>query len=215
MRDAAIERRRSSLDRVQDRRDELMREYGIDEDDFKLACRLADDPAFRERLAAIASHPCLEQIRSEWAAIHDEEYEPVEVSCQDCGGPGATYRRRPIGTYCDPCVRDAASRPSTPPLGGIRSALTRARRAGLPATLTESEWREAVEYFADRCGLCGGPWSIVEHATSVSLGGGTTASNCYPACVPCNAAKRSTEIEHIAGENAQNVLRWLRSRGRK
>ena len=81
--------------------------------------------------------------------------------------------------------------------------------------MTESEWREAVEYFADRCGLCGGPWSIVEHATSVSLGGGTTASNCYPACVPCNAAKRSTEIEHIAGENAQNVLRWLRSRGRK
>ena len=138
-----------------------------------------------------------------------------EIPCQECGSPGAAYSRRPIGFFCHACIAESFNRPSTPPSNGIRSALARARRAGLPATLTEAEWADTVAFFGDRCALCGGPWSIVEYATSISLGGGTTACNCIPACVPCNAAKRTTELEYIAGERAARALGWLRSNGRK
>lgn len=211
---SSIERYRASADRVRAMRDQLLDEHGLREDEFELACRLLDDPGFRDRVVAIASNPGLAKIREQWDRISEENIERVEATCQGCESPGAVYRRRPIGVYCDLCVERSHSRPSTPPRHGIRSALSRARRAGVPATLTEEEWAEAVAHFQDRCGLCGGPWSIVEHATSISLGGGTTADNCYPACVPCNTAKRSTMLEHIGGDGPERVLSWLRSKGR-
>jgi 5-methylcytosine-specific restriction endonuclease McrA len=214
VKNAEIERRRDSIDRVRSRRDELLRRYNLDEDEFKLVCRLVDDQSFRERVTALTADLGFIEIREQWNKIWLDEYEHVEVRCQSCGEPGANYRRRPIGTFCDACVEAAFDRPSTPPSNGIRSALARARRAGLPATLTEAEWTATVAHFNDRCALCGGPWSVVEHATSISLGGGTTAANCYPACVHCNNEKRSTELEYMDGERIDATLEWLRSQGR-
>jgi hypothetical protein len=109
------------------------------------------------------------------------------------------------------------------PKPAIKIALQRARRAGLPATLTEEQWQETLQHFKHCCGYCGlNPWRCVEHATPLPPGG-TTVSNCVPACLMCNALKRGKTPEEMVedpgtspggGESWIPALEWLRSKGR-
>lgn len=95
----------------------------------------------------------------------------------------------------------------------ITSALRRAQRAGLAATLTIGQWQATVDHFGNRCAYCDGPWSIIEHATPIDLGGGTTRTNCLPVCVPCNVHKGSRRLEDWTGHDGR-ALAWLRELGR-
>jgi 5-methylcytosine-specific restriction endonuclease McrA len=63
------------------------------------------------------------------------------------------------------------------------------RKAGVAFTLTVAQWLETLDYFGRRCAYCGGDYQVLEHYIPVSRGGGTTADNCVPACVPCNRRK--------------------------
>ena len=110
------------------------------------------------------------------------------------------------------------------PKPGIRSALLRARRQGLPATLTEEQWQEALEHFNHVCAYCGKrPWRCVEHATPLPPGG-TTVDNCVPSCSMCNSLKRGRTLEEMAVEGFSQLLMsaecwqpalvWLHSKGR-
>jgi 5-methylcytosine-specific restriction endonuclease McrA len=65
----------------------------------------------------------------------------------------------------------------------------------LPAILNLIEWISTLNYFQWRCAYCGGPYQLIEHYIPIVHGGepiwsgGTTWSNCVPACRSCNGKK--------------------------
>lgn len=68
--------------------------------------------------------------------------------------------------------------------------LKRAIDAGLPATLTLEQWIATLKFYQGRCAYCRvGPYEAIEHFIPLTLGGGTTADNCVPACKTCNSSK--------------------------
>jgi len=149
--------------------------------------------------------------------IHDEVFRERLQMCARCAMPARVLGQRNV---CTSCHDEWRSRPSTPPAGGLRSALARARAKRLPATLTKEQWQATVAHFDDRCAFCGGPWCLVEHATPVELGGGTTADNCLPACAPCNVRKANRILEKISDtwwepERLAAGVAWLCGLGRK
>ena len=68
----------------------------------------------------------------------------------------------------------------------VQRNLHRARKAGVPATLTFGQWLRILHKHNWRCAYCGGPYECLEHRTPLSLGGPTDAANCLPACHDCN-----------------------------
>jgi 5-methylcytosine-specific restriction endonuclease McrA len=80
-------------------------------------------------------------------------------------------------------------------------ALRRAKRLGLPTTLTLEEWHEARLAFAGACAYCGGAEGrVIEHSTPLGRGGGTTRANCIPSCVRCNSLKKNRVIAELRGD---------------
>lgn len=166
------------------------------------------------------------------ADLHALEAPPhmTEGRCTECGTAVPRNQLRGVaapgayGSYCPACAEPIEARAARRlERRSIRSALHRARAARLPATLTEDEWRAACEHFDNLCAYCGeSDWYVVEHATPIELGGGTTADNCVPACFSCNTHKGRTTLEAIrpsvlgirAGR-IEIVRAWLRSQGRR
>ena len=97
----------------------------------------------------------------------------------------------------------------------LRGQLSNARRAGNKADLTIEEWNEALEYFGHACAYCGGQYQVIEHYIPIVRRGGTTASNCVPACATCNAGKdaKGNDGQRIHIYNNQRVIDFLSSRG--
>ena len=98
----------------------------------------------------------------------------------------------------------------------IRNQNERARKNGKPHTLTIDEWLAILDCFDGKCAYCKtAPWEVLDHLipikgrklkneqhiymSGVSNGlrspayelgdGGTTKSNCIPACRACNSQK--------------------------
>src|SRR6187551_3142968 len=66
-------------------------------------------------------------------------------------------------------------RQDAPPMHGIRSALGRARKRKLEASLTQEEWIATLTFFKHSCAYCQkAVWCLVDHVTSLDRGGGTT-----------------------------------------
>ncbi len=78
----------------------------------------------------------------------------------------------------------------TPELYKLNAQIERTRSAGLTSDLSLGEWLVTLEYFDNKCAYCGGPYEIIEHFIPVTLGGGTTKTNCVPACASCNVRKK-------------------------
>lgn len=77
----------------------------------------------------------------------------------------------------------------------VRYHLARATALGLLATLTLDRWLATVEHFAGRCAYCGAePFRDLDHFVPMAAGGGTTASNCVPACSRCNSRKSALDL---------------------
>lgn len=71
----------------------------------------------------------------------------------------------------------------------VEQANARARAKGSPATLTLPRWITTVRAFDGLCAYCGkAEFDVIEHAVQIPRGG-TTASNCLPACNICNNNK--------------------------
>ena|SRR5712692_3468622 len=85
----------------------------------------------------------------------------------------------------------------------------RARKAGLPCSLTTGQWRATLKHFQDRCAYCGGPNDVLEHVVPLSWGGGTTYANCIPACNSCNTCKDHPKFL-LFGSNENAVAALLR-----
>lgn len=85
----------------------------------------------------------------------------------------------------------------------------RARKAGVPGSHTDEEWRELVAYFRHACVYCGASAPLTrDHVIPLSraeLGPTNDISNILPACGPCNSRKKDkTDWEY---------RRWLSMRG--
>jgi hypothetical protein len=88
-------------------------------------------------------------------------------------------------------------------------------KAGYRADLTLDQWKTTLEHFCYSCAYCGGIYEIIEHYIPSSRRGGTTVSNCVPACLCCNAAKDNKGVQYMRVYNNRRVVDYLRSRGAK
>jgi len=79
----------------------------------------------------------------------------------------------------------------------VKTNNKRTEGIGLESSLTLKEWLEILDRFDKRCAYCGMPFSDMEHIIPVSSGGGTTKSNCVPACRSCNQRKRHFSVSPV------------------
>jgi 5-methylcytosine-specific restriction endonuclease McrA len=98
----------------------------------------------------------------------------------------------------------------------------RAAKAGLPANLTNEDWKRVMEHFGHRCAYCGveNTELVQEHVVPVSAGGGYVAGNIVPACRGCNISKGSRALEDWATRRrgilpgaVARVRNWLNAVG--
>ena len=75
-------------------------------------------------------------------------------------------------------------------LSSLATQLARASKLDLPATLTQRQWLDTLDYFTWRCAYClRADFTCMDHYVPIVQGGGTTQGNCVPACTSCNSAK--------------------------
>lgn len=159
-------------------------------------------------LAAIRATPLMRNDRCDGceSVISDERLRTVVA-------PGV------FGRYCATCAEPVEARIARRlERRSIRSALHRARAARLPATLTEDEWAKTCARFDHLCAYCGdADWYVVEHATPIDLGGGTTVDNCVPECFSCTSSKGSNKLEAVKPRTPriEGIIEWLRAQGRR
>ena len=71
----------------------------------------------------------------------------------------------------------------------------KARKRGLPITLTPDDWEQAKRYFCG-CAYCGVAEELQQdHFVPLSKNGGYTADNIVPACPKCNQSKKDNDPE--------------------
>jgi 5-methylcytosine-specific restriction endonuclease McrA len=118
--------------------------------------------------------------------------------CQICNKKTASFS----SSYCYDCYpisRVFASQ--------VSQHLGRAKAANTPATLTIKQWITTVNYFHEKCAYCQSrPFQVLEHFLPISLGGGTTADNCVPACQQCNSKKGSAHPDKLIYTFPQHVI---------
>lgn len=190
--------------RLEQRRDTFLEKRGIRRDAFDILQTLHRHPDLVAELARIQRMFDLDTLMGDYAALTNVDG-PMPAMCVRCEAvmPALPSPDMPSGMWmrwanvCQHCIDDELAKPSCPPASGIRSALARARRARLPATLTDDEWASTVATFNDRCAFCGGPWHLVEHLRPIELGGGTVKWNCAPACISCNNLKGAADLASL------------------
>ena len=87
----------------------------------------------------------------------------------------------------------AAHHAAHPEIRRMAHARRRARKKGLPATLTADQWEAIKQAYHHRCAYCGKkPARLTQdHVIPIIKGGGTTSDNIVPACPPCNFHKHT------------------------
>jgi 5-methylcytosine-specific restriction endonuclease McrA len=112
-------------------------------------------------------------------------------TCVECGAPYFQVHTQQL--RCNDCQTQRSE---------VLPQNTRARKMGLSADLHYTEWSKTLSHFNHRCAYCGGDYEVIEHFTPLSLGGGTSARNCVPACGRCNLSKSNmngrTDREKLA-----------------
>jgi hypothetical protein len=123
--------------------------------------------------------------------------------CGNCGKKTANL----IADLCHSCYDIHAAFEQQVSTRQISTQLERARKANTPATLTIRQWANTVAYFEGRCAYCqASPFEVLEHFLPISLGGGTTAENCVPACISCNTRKGNKHPNKLGHIFSQGIL---------
>lgn len=82
--------------------------------------------------------------------------------------------------------------------GQINMHRVRARKLGLPDTLTVEQWLATQADFQGKCAYClENPCEVLEHFIPLTRGGGTMKSNVVPACDECNRKKRNKHPDEV------------------
>ena len=138
----------------------------------------------------------------------------LHMKCENCGKPMRS------SSYCIMCLQQ---RPHEITLKVCRDCSFaqaelsrhryRARKLGLPDTLTAREWVETKRHFHGRCAYCRSHAAIfLEHFVPLGLGGGTEKQNCIPACLSCNQKKKNLHpalVTNIPREDIERVRSYL------
>lgn len=190
------------------RRSEHLDLLGVPQPLFEELCNLLGRDAVEAALERVASRELASR---------------MTPACIDCGLDAEVATKR-FEMLCASCAaereRARMAQPSSPPPGVLTSALMRARRRRVPATLAKEAWVATVRNFHDRCAYCGGPWCVIDHATGMGIGGGTTKYNCLPACDECVCRKGHRTIEQLRGvagfdrDRLEAAIAWLVHNGR-
>ena len=207
--------------RIELRQRELLDSHGIPRELFA-TLRLLKDPQRCQEILGLLQRVDVDAIETALTRIDDEEHGLALRPCSQCNvvlqpnDPKFPSMSPYGGLVCSACEHARLTTPSRPPRNGLQSAIARARRARLPATLTDAEWARTIAFFDDRCALCGGAWCLVEHALPIELGGGTTIGNCLPACVSCNVRKGKRALDTVGirefdSVRIENARQWLRN----
>ena len=188
---------------LEERRKEFLRLRGISPEAFQIFLDFDDNPALMAEVRKLQQTPGL---LDDYLDLATER--PISIPpCSRCGGVlderervgwSLEMQRHRWPTTCASCIDAELWRLSSPPSAGIHTAIYRARRARLQATLTEDEWAATVAHFIDRCAFCVGPWHVVTHLVPIELGGGTVKNNCVPACTWCNGTKGRQSLFSLA-----------------
>lgn len=118
-------------------------------------------------------------------------------TCGMCGTPYIAKTMNQRQGLCQECY----SKDKTRELHRVNAHNERAAAVGLPATLTLPQWLATLDYFNGQCAYCQiRPFTELDHYVPLSAGGGTTASNCVPACRTCNSSKgpRAPDVGQMA-----------------
>jgi hypothetical protein len=210
--------------RIELRQRELLDTHGVPRGLFP-TLRLLKDPVRCQEILDLLRRVDVNAIETALVKIDDEEHDLALRPCVRCHAviqpddPKFPSMYPYGGLICGACEHARLTAPSRPPRSGLQSALARARRARLPATLTDAEWARTIAFFRDRCALCSGAWCLVEHATPIELGGGTTIGNCLPACVSCNVRKGKRALDALGTREFDPVRldrakQWLQEQTR-
>lgn len=79
-------------------------------------------------------------------------------------------------------------------LDRVNSQLARARTFHVEATLTLVDWLNTLNYFQWKCAYCQSqPFQTMIHHIPLPEGG-TTSSNCFPACYRCRPRRGKTNL---------------------
>jgi HNH endonuclease len=95
----------------------------------------------------------------------------------------------------------------------LEDELTRARKSNLVADLTMGQWIQTLKHFDYSCAYCGGRYEVLEHYLPIVRGGGTTQSNCVPACQRCNIQKDAGSRQRVFIYNKPSVINFLKIMG--
>lgn len=99
--------------------------------------------------------------------------------------------------------------------GLVRLHCQRAKKRGLPATLTVEEWLNIQEHFNYLCAYCQqSPGTVLEHFIPLNCGAssGTTKENVVPACDRCNKLKwhkHPNDVTRIPRSDLERVYEYL------
>jgi excisionase family DNA binding protein len=68
----------------------------------------------------------------------------------------------------------------------------RARKLGLPATLSLEDWLKTLQQFQWSCAYCAQPYEVLEHFIPLAMQSETSKTNCLPSCLSCNHKKQGS-----------------------
>lgn len=123
------------------------------------------------------------------------------MNCLLCQSPLANGRGK-YSRLCRECWTPARAKE----LSRVDAHCERAKRHGLPATLTLAEWLETIEDFQGKCAYClKVPFTVLDHFIPLGCGisplitirKGTSKDNCVPACKACNIEKWAASPEYL------------------
>ncbi len=149
-------------------------------------------------------------------ANHRRPEQDGKLRCSHCNGwfePDDFYKKDTgrRDSRCKNCknflaIKYRGIRPTKWYRVDVHTSAVRAKKLGIPCTLTAEEWKEIDELSEYCCYLCGCKLTIelsqpntvsLEHKTPLSRGGAHSKDNVAPACFLCNSAKRNLTVEEF------------------
>lgn len=131
--------------------------------------------------------------------------------CLLCGKSYVTPARSDRDRLCPDC--------RTPSLNDEvdrwRGARRTTERLGLETSLSFPQWVKSIKHFRGLCAYCQEkPFNVMEHFIPTLLGGGTTMTNCVPACQSCNTIKKNHHPDNcpLAKHTICRVRQYLQER---
>ncbi len=163
----------------------------------------------RKEIRAIAEMLGREPLRSEKPEAEQERLRSRDRAAYD----RAIERRRQLtrermrANAAGNRARVRQWRLNNPEKAQAASAIKKARKRGIEATLTPGEWLAILNQYERRCYYCGlgGVPMQQEHMIPLSRSGAHSAENVVPACGPCNNSKGTLTPDEFIARRAKAI----------